>query len=139
MPDYLAEGIMDGHKDLIPHGRHIFIDFVGYESPTENDGKYILDIIRECIKNSSATEVHSHVTQFDGKSSPLGFAAIVVLDESHFSAHCYSELGWLAIDCFTCGDADTNAIVSSFTSKLKDLIPSLEVTQRENIDRFLHR
>ena len=134
-----AGSIMTGYGDLVPHGRHIFIDFVGYVPPTENDGKLILALMRECIRNSTATEVHSHVTQFDGNSSPLGFAAIVVLDESHFSAHCYSELGWLAIDCFTCGSANTEAIVSSFTSKLEDLIPTLEVTQRKNVDRFLHR
>ena len=130
---------MAGVDGLIPHGKHIFIDFVGYVSPTGKDGEMILALMRECIRNSTATEVHSHVTQFDGISSPLGFAAIVVLDESHFSAHCYSELGWLAIDCFTCGRADTEAIVSSFTSKLEDLIPTLEVTQRKNVDRFLHR
>lgn len=127
------------YGDLTPHGKHIFIDFVGYAPPIVNDGEYILELMRECIRNSTATEVHSHVTQFDGSSSPLGFAAIVVLDESHFSAHCYSELGWLAIDCFTCGSADTEAIVSNFTSKLAELIPTLEVTQRKTVDRFLHR
>ena len=37
---------------------------------------------------------------------PLGFAAVVLVDESHVTAHCYSDRGWLAIDCFTCGESD---------------------------------
>ena len=32
--------------------------------------------------------------------SPPEFASVVLLDESHVSAHCYSETGLLAIDAF---------------------------------------
>ena len=123
---------------LEPHGRHIILDYVGYISPQKDDGEWILGIMRDVIANSKANEVHSHVTQFDGSNSPLGFAAVVVLDESHFSAHCYSELGWLAIDCFTCGSADTESIVKEFTDILQEKIPTLRTTQKKTVERFLH-
>jgi S-adenosylmethionine/arginine decarboxylase-like enzyme len=32
----------------------------------------------------------THIEVFDGKGSPPGFASVVLLDESHISAHMYS-------------------------------------------------
>ena len=55
--------------------------------------------MEKIIDNSAANRVHSHVEIFDGTTSPPGFAAVVLLDESHFTAHCYSSKGWLSIDC----------------------------------------
>ena len=138
MYNLLAVPTMTKPENLESHGRHIILDYVGYNSPKKDDGEWILGIMRDVIANSTATEVHSHVTQFDGNTSPLGFAAVVVLDESHFSAHCYSELGWLAIDCFTCGSADTESIVKQFTHILQEKIPTLKATQRKTVERFLH-
>ena len=138
MYNLLAGAIMNQPENLESHGRHIILDYVGYTPQQEDDGNWILGIMREVIAKSTATEVHSHVTQFDGSTSPLGFAAVVVLDESHLSAHCYSELGWLAIDCFTCGSADTESIVQELTDILQKQIPTLKATQRKTVERFLH-
>jgi len=41
-----------------------------------------------------------------GHNSPPGFAALIMLDESHCSAHCYAEENQIALDVFTCGDTD---------------------------------
>jgi S-adenosylmethionine decarboxylase len=38
-----------------------------------------------------------------GQDSPPGFTCIVMLDESHVSAHTYADLGLIALDVFTCG------------------------------------
>jgi len=45
------------------------------------------------------------------EGSPPGFAAIVMLDESHCSAHSYADLGLLAIDIFTCGSTDPRQLL----------------------------
>ena len=55
------------------------------------DGEWVLSVLRECIRKSGVREVHSHVEIFDGEDSPPGFAAVVLIDESHVTAHCYSE------------------------------------------------
>lgn len=93
------------------HGQHIFLDFTGYEAPVAEDGAWMLDVLERAVAQSDARNVHAHVAQFDGTVSPPGFAAVVLLDESHVSAHCYSEQGWLAVDCFTCGGTDPANIV----------------------------
>ena len=82
--------------------------------------------------------VFSHVEEFDGQSSPPGFAAVVLLDESHITAHCYYEKGWLAIDAFTCGDGDPDLIAEYITRNLEIRMPGLQQMRRELVDRFLY-
>jgi S-adenosylmethionine/arginine decarboxylase-like enzyme len=52
--------------------------------------------------------VHRKVEVFDGTLSPPGFASCALIDESHMSAHCYSDQGQLAFDVFTCGSEPDN-------------------------------
>ena len=120
------------------HGSHIFLDYTGYSPIGDDDGNWMLQIMREAVINSEAKEVHSHVEQFDGITSPPGFAAVVLLDESHVTAHCYSQKGWLAIDCFTCGQCDPNTIVDQIQQALNRAIPNLKLVKKSRQDRFLH-
>ena len=46
-----------------------------------------------------------------GQDSPPGFTCIVMLDESHISAHTYADLGLIALDVFTCGKTDPNDVL----------------------------
>ena len=120
------------------HGAHVFLDYTEYVSPTEKDGEWILEVLEQAVERSNARNVHSHVEQFDGSHSPVGFAAVVLLDESHVSAHCYSEKGWLALDCFTCGSSDPNALADDIHQQLIEHIPSLSLKRRQHLPRFLH-
>ena len=97
---------------------------------TKDDGNWMLQIMRDAVINSEAKEVHSHVEQFDGNTSPPGFAAVVLLDESHVTAHCYSEKGWLAIDCFTCGQCDPETIVDQIHMALERVMPHLKLIKK---------
>ena len=98
----------------------------------------MLDLLERAVEQSDARNVHAHVAQFDGTVSPVGFAAVVLLDESHVSAHCYSEKGWLAIDCFTCGGSDPSIIADFIQRELEAKMPNLSLKQRVTKDRFLH-
>ena len=90
------------------------------------------------VSASNLREVHAHVEPFDGSVSPPGFAAVVLIDESHVTAHCYSDRGWLAIDCFTCGGTDPNTLADALHSELLAAIPTLKLMQRTHVPRFLH-
>lgn len=98
----------------------------------------MLEVMRAAVQRSGAREVHAHVERFDGTVSPPGFAAVVLLDESHVSAHCYSELGWLAIDCFTCGTTDPSGIADDITEALVKAMPDLVLRHRGIMNRFIH-
>tara|TARA_B110000438_G_scaffold95231_1_gene94550 strand:+ start:44 stop:409 length:366 start_codon:yes stop_codon:yes gene_type:complete len=114
-------------------GRHVTLDYSGFKG----DGDWVLKILQAAVSRSNAREVHAHVAQFDGSQSPLGFAAVVLIDESHVSAHCYADEGILAVDCFTCGGVDPADIADDIHMQLTDSIPSIKLVQRTKLDRFV--
>ena len=118
------------------HGTHIFVDYTGFFPEIEDLGEKILSLMENIIDRSTANRVHSHVEIFDGKTSPPGFAAVVLLDESHFTAHCYSSKVWLSIDCFTCGATDTNSIIESMDKALIQISPAIKLEKKKVESRF---
>jgi S-adenosylmethionine decarboxylase len=114
-------------------GRHICLDYKGFQG----EGKWMLEIMRDAVGKSECREVHAHVEQFDGDVSPPGFAAVVLIDESHVSAHCYADQGLLAVDCFTCGGIEPDDIVDEIHMALQRAIPEIELVQKSQLDRFV--
>tara|TARA_B100000676_G_scaffold277207_1_gene298694 strand:- start:8008 stop:8382 length:375 start_codon:yes stop_codon:yes gene_type:complete len=117
-------------------GGHVVLDYIGYSPPVDGDGDWMLQLLRGCVQRAGVREVHSHVAQFDGTESPPGFAAVVLIDESHVSAHCYSESGLLAIDIFTCGESDPVALADDIHREVVDAVPEIELAGRKMLDRF---
>jgi S-adenosylmethionine decarboxylase len=121
------------------HGKHVYVDYVGFQpNQRSQDGRWILKILQNAVNKCGIREVHSHVEIFDGEHSPPGFAAVVLIDESHVSAHCYSDRGWLAIDAFTCGGHDPENIVDIIHEDLVSSSPNIIQMRRDTVNRFLH-
>ena len=119
------------------HGKHILLDCTEFFPTSSFDGNDMLELMQKAVNNSDAKEVHAHVELFDGSTSPPGFAAVVLLDESHVSAHCYSDRGLLAIDAFTCGGTDPTSIAEELKQALYELSPATVVMQQKSVNRFL--
>lgn len=120
------------------HGKQVFVDYIGCNFDNGKNGKWMLELMRAAVKGAGVREVHSHVEEFDGTLSPTGFAAVVLLDESHVSAHCYYEKGLLAIDAFTCGDSDPDVIIDIIDNKLISEMKNIKLISRKKINRFNH-
>jgi S-adenosylmethionine/arginine decarboxylase-like enzyme len=97
--------------------------------------------MRRSVAESAVREVHhkSVVLGLDG-NSPLGFTSCVLIDESHVTAHCYSDRGWLAVDVFTCG---SNAqmprdMARDIYDSLLDCAPNLQLHGYAKLPRFSH-
>ena len=119
------------------HGKHIFLDYTEFFPSSTFNGDHMLHLMRAAVAKSGARAVHAHVEHFDGSVSPPGFAAAVLIDESHVSAHCYSARGLLAIDVFTCGTTDPETIISQLKDALSECCPTLVLMQEKCVDRFL--
>jgi len=123
-------------------GQHFCLDYDGWHSPSEassiDDAAWMLEVLREGVRLSGAREVHAHAEAFDGSESPEGFAAVVLIDESHVSAHCYADSGQLAIDAFTCGGCDAEVIANHIHTVLTEAIPDIRLLRRQALDRFLN-
>lgn len=72
-----------------------------YDCPSEilNDETYINATLREAAVHAKATLLAGASHQF----SPQGVTALALLAESHISIHTWPELGYAAVDIFTCG------------------------------------
>ncbi len=120
------------------HGKHVYVDYNGYHRNGVHDGAWMLEKMVDAANAAKVRIVHSYVEEFDGTESPTGFAAFVLLDESHISAHCYYDKGWLAIDAFTCGGSDPSGIADDIDEALRAAMDGLMLIRREVVERFLH-
>lgn len=86
-------------------GKHLLVDCRNVSRDVcLNDGA-MLGAMARAAKRAGANVISQVRYQF-GHNSPPGFTAVVVLDESHCSAHTYADLGLIALDVFTCGHTD---------------------------------
>ena len=126
---------------LRAHGSHVMLDFTGFTVDAAKGSRIVLRAMREAVARSAAREVHfkSVILGEDGISPP-GFTSVVLIDESHVTAHCYSDRGWLAIDIFTCGQHSQmpQEMSKYITEQLKDAAPELNLRSSVNVPRFFH-
>ena len=86
------------------HGAHVLLDFVDFLEPDVTpaaSGEWMLQTLRTAVAEHGVREVHSKLVVLgEHGESPPGFTAVALLDESHVTAHCYSDRGLLAVDIF---------------------------------------
>ena len=80
-------------------GRHILAEFYGCTGALD-DMKEVERIMVEAALEAGAEvrEVAFH------KFSPQGVSGVVVISESHLAIHTWPEIGYAAVDVFTCGE-----------------------------------
>ncbi|WP_026487604.1 adenosylmethionine decarboxylase [Caldanaerobius polysaccharolyticus] len=80
-------------------GRHILAEIYGCDAEILNDRENIERIMVESALRAGAEvrEVAFH------KFSPQGVSGVVIISESHLTIHTWPELGYAAVDVFTCG------------------------------------
>lgn len=81
-------------------GRHVLAEIYGCGFDVLNDVKKVEKIMVDAALESGA-EVREVVFH---KFSPQGVSGVVVISESHLAIHTWPELGYAAVDVFTCGD-----------------------------------
>lgn len=81
-------------------GRHILCELNGCDPEVLDDRKTIEQIMVQAalVAGAEIREVAFH------KFSPQGVSGVVVISESHLTIHTWPELGYAAVDVFTCGE-----------------------------------
>ena len=92
-------------------GKHLLIDCRNVARDLCLDDKLFLGAMSRAAERAGATVITQARYHF-GHNSPPGFAAVIMLDESHCSAHTYADLGLVAMDVFTCGDTDPRDVLA---------------------------
>jgi len=81
-------------------GRHILAEVFGCDHNVLNDAQQIETIMVNAALKAGAEirEVAFH------RFSPQGVSGVIIISESHLAIHTWPELGYAALDVFTCGD-----------------------------------
>lgn len=127
------------------HGNHVFADFIWDVTEDNLDGEdfsdhifgdFVFETMKKAIQQTNMTIVHSKLCILGEGKSEKGFCLAHLIDESHSTAHCYTERGLLALDIFTCGGTDPFPVMEYIVKELQRKYPSLECTYIQNHHRF---
>ena len=80
-------------------GRHCILELYQCNHTKLNDEAFIRTTITSSAKIAGATLINLVTHSF----KPQGVTGLALLSESHISIHTWPEIGYAAIDVFTCG------------------------------------
>lgn len=83
-----------------PRGRHLIAELTGCDPAILRDPVRIRALLLGSAEAAGVTTVADHVHRFAGG----GVTGFVMLAESHISIHTWPEVGYAALDVYTCGD-----------------------------------
>ncbi|MBC7074372.1 adenosylmethionine decarboxylase [Candidatus Parcubacteria bacterium] len=79
-------------------GRHLICDFWG--AKTIENPRELEEILRLAARYAKSTDLEFIFHKFE----PQGLTGVLLLAESHIAFHSWPEIGYLALDIFTCGN-----------------------------------
>jgi S-adenosylmethionine decarboxylase len=91
-------------------GKHIIADFWGVNASLLDDILFMESLTRIAAKKCGATIISTSSHKFQ----PHGCTVLILLSESHISAHCYPEFGYASLDIYTCGNKADPQIAINF-------------------------
>ena len=92
-----------------PLGEHYIIELYKCNPGILDNLEVISETLLDAAKQAGATIIDDRFHKF----SPQGVSGVVVIAESHLSIHTWPELGYAALDLFTCShDLDIQAAIA---------------------------
>ena len=97
-------------------GRHVLAEFFECDPNILNNRDRIENLMVDAAIECGATIVQKCFHMF----SPYGVSGVVIISESHLAIHTWPELGYAAVDLFTCGPKCDPKIAYEFLKKKFD-------------------
>jgi len=82
------------------NGRHYIVEGSGCDRDVTSRVERVEQIM---VRAAEVADVQVWAISFH-RFQPTGVSGVVVISESHLSVHTWPELGYVALDIFTCGD-----------------------------------
>jgi S-adenosylmethionine decarboxylase len=83
-----------------PIGKHCILELYQCNPSKLDDAAFLQGLITEAVQQAGATLLNLITHHFE----PQGVTGLALLAESHLSIHTWPEVGYAAVDVFTCGD-----------------------------------
>ena len=98
------------------NGRHLILDLYECDQAILDDYEELERLLEVALNMAGANNLRI----FGEKFQPQGVTLLALLAESHASIHSWPELGYAAIDLYTCGDTtNTHKAAEFLKTKLK--------------------
>ncbi|QDU33399.1 S-adenosylmethionine decarboxylase proenzyme precursor [Poriferisphaera corsica] len=96
-----------------PVGIHCILELRGCCSGLLDSEPYIRESLEQASREGMSTLLKIDSQKFE----PQGVTAFAILAESHISIHTWPELGYAAIDVFTCGETARPRLACEFLAR----------------------
>lgn len=114
------------------NGRHLILDLYDCDPEILNDYEELQRLLEASLVMAKANVLRI----FGEKFEPQGVTLLALLSESHASIHTWPEIGYCAIDLYTCGNTTQTHRAAEFlklklkakTSEEKELVRSITPT-----------
>ena len=114
------------------NGRHLILDLYDCDPVVLDDYQELQRLLEASLLMAKATILRI----FGEKFQPQGVTLLALLAESHASMHTWPEIGYCAIDLYTCGDTTKTHKAAEFlkkklkakTAEEKELVRSITPT-----------
>lgn len=94
-------------------GRHVLAEFFDCDPNVLNNLELIEQHMGDAAVECGATVVQKCFHMFN----PHGVSGVVIISESHLAIHTWPELGYAAVDLFTCGESCDPKVAYEFLKK----------------------
>ncbi len=94
-------------------GRHVLAEFFECDPNILNNSAKVESLMIDAALECGATIVQKCFHMF----SPHGVSGVVIIAESHLAIHTWPELGYAAVDLFTCGEKCDPKVAYEFLKK----------------------
>jgi S-adenosylmethionine decarboxylase len=91
-------------------GRHLILDLYGCDPGILDDYDELTRLLEARLKDGGSY----YPPIFGEKFEPQGVTILALLAESHASVHSWPELGYAAVDLYTCGTATATDKAAEF-------------------------
>jgi S-adenosylmethionine decarboxylase len=119
-------------------GNHVFLDFINFYDDDLNEcSKYIFDVMKDSISQTNMRAMFEKMVILKDDTEE-GFTSVILLDESHITAHSYTKRGLLALDVFTCGQTNPETVAKYVKEKLEEKYPKINCINYATHKRFLY-
>jgi S-adenosylmethionine decarboxylase len=111
----------------LSEGKHVVCDLFGVDPELLVDEVFALNAMITAAKKCGATVLKHTLHKFEGEGS---YTILVMLAESHISAHSYCEHGAIMFDAYVCGKADPLVAIGYLTEKFNPTKVNMRVFTR---------
>lgn len=116
-------------------GQHVLAEFFECDPNILNNSQKVESLMIDAALECGATIVQKCFHMF----SPHGVSGVVIISESHLAIHTWPELGYAAVDLFTCGDKCDPKVAYEFLKKaFHSTKASFSELKRGKIDASSH-